>query len=216
MVKAFKEKTPENFTFAAKLPKSITHDHKLRNIQSNLSWFEGSIAQLKEKLGPVVVQLPPSFKYEKDKEALEEFLQTVNPKIRYAIEFRNKSWFRPDVYSLLQKHNVCFAWSFNQYLSSPPEVTTDFIYLRLVGDREITEFKGIQRDQSLVMEEWYRNLEKVYGSVEDAYIFFNNHFAGFGPASVNEFRRLAGLMEQDWSSLVVEGSRQASLADFGR
>jgi uncharacterized protein YecE (DUF72 family) len=213
IVKSFKEKTPKNFIFTAKLPKKMTHEHKLRGVESNLGWFEGSISKLKEKLGPIVVQLPPSFKYDKDKEALRSFLNVINPRIRYAVEFRNKSWFCPEVFAWLEDHGVCFAWSLNQYLATPPEVTTDFVYLRLVGDRQITEFRGIQRDQSVAMQEWYKNLEKVYGSVKDAYVFFNNHFAGFGPASVNEFRRLAGLMEQDWSNILSEGSRQATLED---
>ncbi len=64
-------------------------------------------------------------------------------------------------------------------------------------------------------------IKSVSGSIDDAFIFFNNHFAGFGPESVNEFRRLSGLMEMDYSklstvnpNLEIEDSRQASLADF--
>ena len=63
------------------------------------------------------------------------------------------------------------------------------------------------------MREWYANLEKQASDVKQVFVFFNNHYAGFGPASVNEFRRLAGMMEVGFPA--AGGGKQRGLADFG-
>ncbi len=93
--------------------------------------------------------------------------------------------------------------------------TSDVAYLRMVGDRSITNFGGKQRDQGEVMRKWYTALEEKSSLFKQGFIFFNNHFAGFGPGSVNEFRRLAGLAELDWKELSREpGPLQSSMAEF--
>src|SRR5437867_4405504 len=193
MVANWRKTTPDGFLFTAKFPKKITHELKLRDTQAQLERFYKSISELREKLGPLLIQLPPSFNQKKDREALETFLGQIDPKYKHAIELRNKSWFKPETYKALQDHNVALAWSENQYASTPPEATSDIAYLRMVGDRTITNFGGTQRDQGETMRKWYTALEEKSKLFRQGFIFFNNHFAGFGPGSVNEFRRLAGL-----------------------
>ncbi len=215
MVSNWRRVTPEGFVFTAKFPKKITHEQKLRDSAAQLERFYKSISELREKLGPLLIQLPPSFNYKKDKEALELFLGQIDGKYKHAIEFRNRSWFKPDIYKLLQDHGVALAWSENQYASTPPEATSDVAYLRMVGDRTITNFGEKQRDQTQVMRKWYDALEEKSNLFKQGFIFFNNHFAGFGPGSVNEFRRLAGLAELDWKALSTEiGPLQSSMAEF--
>ena len=216
MVEKWHKNTPEGFLFSPKFPKKITHDHKLENIESPLSWFYKSVSKLGDKLGPIVVQLPPSIKVDKHKEVMEEFLSRLDPKYSHAIEFRHKSWFTPETYSLLKKHNVALCWSQNQYLTTPSEVTADFVYLRMVGERDITEFDSVQKDRTEDMKSWSGKLKEQSSLYDDAFIFFNNHFAGFGPASVNEFRRLSGLIEMDWTKVPGEvATAQKGLLDFG-
>jgi uncharacterized protein YecE (DUF72 family) len=214
MVEQWKRNTPEGFVFSPKLPKKITHEKKLQDIESNLKYFYGVMSKLGPKLGPIVAQLPPSIKCDKHRVEMENFLSMMDTKYRHAIEFRHKSWFTPQTYSLLQKHNVSMVWSLNQYLETPAEVTTDFVYLRMVGERDITEFSGIQKDRTPEMKRWAENLEDKRGSYQNAFIFFNNHFAGFGPESVNEFRRLLGMMEIDWKHAPEALEKQGSLTDF--
>ncbi len=217
MIRSWYEKTPKDFLFTAKLPKKITHEKHLAGVDVQLDWFEKSIKGLREKLGGVVVQLPPSFKVAKDKARLADFLKLIDPKVHYAIEFRHISWFEDQsILPLLRDHNVSLCWTINQYLETPKEVTSDHLYLRFVGDRSITEFKGIQKDQKEKMMEWHKELLAKEDSFKDAFVFFNNHFAGFGPSSVNEFRRLSGLIEKEWTtSEKGEASpNQASLSDF--
>lgn len=218
MVSQWKGNTQDNFVFCPKFPKKITHDLKLQNISSTLSFFYKSVGGLGKKLGPLVIQLPPSFKYEKGMQVLTDFISELKGDFRHAIEFRHKSWYREDVYKLLENHNISFCWSINQYAETPKRITSDFIYTRMVGERDITRFDEIQKDRTEQMKEMSGTIKETIGSVDDAFIFFNNHFAGFGPESVNEFRRLLGLMEMDFANtgsvLDSPASYQKSLADF--
>jgi len=159
--------------------------------------------------------MPPSFNMKKDWEALRNFLPLIDARYTHAMEVRNKSWFKPEFYKILQENNVALAWSENQYANTPTEATSDTAYLRMVGDREITNFGEKQRDQGEVMKKWYDSLEEKSALFKQGFIFFNNHFAGFGPGSVNEFRRLAGLAELDWKKPAEEqGPLQSSMLEF--
>jgi len=216
MVQQWYTNTPSGFVFTPKLPKRITHDQHLQDVSSYLAHFTKTLEQLREKLGPFVIQLPPSFKLPKHERALQDFIAELNPKSRYAIEFRHKSWFNPATRKLLESNNICEVWSVNQYLTTPATLTSDMVYLRLVGDRKVTEFNRTQKDQTETMQTWSKALEDFSVSVKERFIFFNNHFAGFGPASVNEFRRLMGLAELDWTSLKGGSIKQRTLFDFSK
>jgi uncharacterized protein YecE (DUF72 family) len=214
MVDQWKKATPEGFTFSPKLPKKITHEKKLEDFEGTLTYFYSVIGRLGAKLGPIVVQLPPSVKTEKHMGAMEKFVSSLSHRYKHAIEFRHKSWFNPAIYKLLEANNVAMAWSLNQYLETPPELTARFVYLRMVGERDITNFGAIQKERKEEMQRWAENLEKKENSFDDAYVFFNNHFAGFGPESVNEFRRLLGMIELDWKKEQDSGPRQGTLTGF--
>ena len=211
MVNQWYTTTPDEFLFCPKLPKRITHDLHLENSTPYYDHFSKRLSILKEKLGPFIIQLPPSFKYQKHLQPLTSFLDGLDHHHKYAVEFRNESWFNPEVEKLLRDHDVCQVWSINQYLITPPTMTTGFIYLRFVGDRSIGEFGKIQKDQSESMKTWSSSLSQAES--REKFILFNNHFAGFGPGSVNEFRRLMGLAQLDWADLAKD-SAQKSMLDF--
>ena len=214
MVERWYSSTPNGFVFCPKLPKRITHDLQLENASSYLEHFTKRLSVLQEKLGPFVVQLPPSFKVQKHMQQLLKFVENLDENHRYAIEFRNKSWFNTEIESLLERKAICQVWSINQYLTTPPTVTTDFVYLRFVGDREISKFNRVQKDQVESMESWNKKLGQVGDAVKERYVFFNNHFAGFGPGSVNEFRRLMGLAKLEWAAELAKDTTQRSILEF--
>ena len=219
MISLWKKNTPDGFLFSPKFPKKITHEKKLQNVSDTLDYFSKTLAGLGESSDRWSFSLPPSFKYDSGLKDLEKFIAELKTGFRYAVEFRHKSWFKPDVYQLLRSNNVAMCWSINQYvMDSPKELTSNFIYNRMVGeDRAITNFGETQRDTSKEMKQMSEAIKSSMGSVDDAFVFFNNHFAGFGPESVNEFRRLLGLMEMDFGRMGSASSgepRQKSLADF--
>jgi len=208
MISAWRTGTPDGFLFSPKLPKKITHENKLLNSQGQLAYFYSVMSKMGSKFGPIAIQLPPSVKVSTHWNAMKDFVSLLDPKFRHAIEFRHKSWFAPETYELLRKNNLAMIWALNQYVETPPELTADFIYVRMVGDRAITEFTGKQRDRTEEMKKWSGSVKDASDKVEDAFIFFNNHFAGFSPESANEFRRLLGMMELEWKS---EGTTQQTL-----
>jgi hypothetical protein len=93
------------------------------------------------------------------------------------------------------------VWSQLAELRTPPIVTTDFLYLRFIGDRSIQEkdFGRIQIDRVLEMQKWADNIKTVEDEgIKLAIIAANNHYAGFGPGTVNIFRNMLGLPEAKW------------------
>src|SRR5205807_250216 len=148
LVERWKQVTPDNFLFCPKLPKDITHDTKLQEVEPTLSKFYSIIKRLGGKLGPVLIQLPPSIKTPLHSKLVEYLLARLDPRVRHAIEFRHRSWFDTPTYKLLSRHAVAMVWSVNVYIDSPPEITSDFIYLRFIGDRALTSFSRVQKDRT--------------------------------------------------------------------
>jgi uncharacterized protein YecE (DUF72 family) len=197
--------TPKAFKFTAKFPKSITHDKRLgQGIESDLDYFYKAMAPLADKLGCLLLQLPPSMTMKEGLKKLE--ILPLDKRFRYAVEARHKSWFDDEVYSFLKKNEICLAWSQIAEIQTPPIVTTDFIYLRFIGDRSIDEkdFGMIQKDRIKEMEYWASVVVKKAQkdkSLRRGIVAANNHYAGFGPATANSFRRIVGLKEVQWEEM---------------
>ncbi|MFQ5999080.1 MAG: DUF72 domain-containing protein, partial [Candidatus Bathyarchaeia archaeon] len=116
---------------------------------------------------------------------------------------------------LLTEKRIALCWSENPYASPWPEVTTDFVYLRFIGDRRKTpEIGWLQHDASEAMERWKTALEDLPSKVKEAYVTLNNRIEGFAPASVNRLRARLGMAELDWSSLIRKSQGETSLLDF--
>jgi len=141
--------------------------------------------------------MPPSFNYRDDFEALAEFVnddRKTRGDIRLAVELRNTSFFREETFDLLWENNVCFVWSANQYTRDfLARVTADFLYVRFIGDRQLTKFDRVQLDRTAFLEECWKRLSSALDSVNEAFVFSNNHFAGFAPGTIREFRKIANL-----------------------
>lgn len=145
---------PDDFSFTLKLSQRITHFKRLRNVDDEMNFFLESAAGLKEKLGPILVQLPPNFK--KDTEVLEGFLGKFASKGKLAFEFRHESWFANEVYDLLREHKTTLGVvekEEGEGPDTPREVTGSFVYMRLrKGDysaEEMTDWARWIRNQSV-------------------------------------------------------------------
>jgi hypothetical protein len=113
-------------------------------------------------------------------------------------------------YNFFTDNEICMVWSQLAHLRTPPIVTTDFLYVRLIGDRSIDEkdFGKIQKDRVLEMKRWANEIKKaetgkIRGRRSDVnldMIATNNHYAGFGPGTVNLFRKMVGLSELSWNN----------------
>ena len=127
----------------------------------------------------------------------------LDPDFRYAIEVRNKSWFDKTVYKLLSDNNICLAWSQLDTIQTPPELTSDFLYLRFIGDRSIVEkdFGRIQKDRHKELRLWSDSVHRVKSKAKYAVVAAKNHYAGFGPATANSFRKMVGLKGAVWEEM---------------
>ena len=106
-LQTWRETTPEQFVFAVKGSRFLTHMKKLKDPEPGIERFFERIFTLEPKLGPVLFQLPPF--WEKNAERLEVFLRALPQGLRYSFEFRNPTWHVPEIYGILHAHNAAFC-----------------------------------------------------------------------------------------------------------
>jgi uncharacterized protein YecE (DUF72 family) len=164
-VKNWFNKTPDNFKFTAKFPKVITHDKRLKDVSKEIEYFFQSMLPLREKTLALLIQLPPSLKITEGIENLRQYVvPELDDRFRYAIEVRDRTWFQDLAYNFFADNNICMVWSQLAELRTPPIVTTDFLYLRFIGDRSIDEkdFGRIQKkDRVMEMKKWSSKVKRV-------------------------------------------------------
>jgi len=176
-------RTPRTFLFAVKASRYLTHVKRLRDLPAGLARLEERIAPLREadKLGPVLWQLPASFR--RDDVRLAETLARL-PDGRHAFEFRHPSWFDDDVYALLREHRAALVVADRNGLPEAPWVdTAGWWYVRLHHGRA-------GRRGNYSPAELARWAERLRGRSGDAYVYFNNDWEGFAPQNAATLRSL--------------------------
>src|SRR5579862_6871633 len=103
-VAQWRDSSPENFCFAVKGSRFLTHMKKLKDTAQGIERFFERVDGLRRKLGPIVFQLPPF--WEVNSERLEEFLTLLPRGHQYSFEFRNPTWHIESVYEILRRHNA--------------------------------------------------------------------------------------------------------------
>jgi uncharacterized protein YecE (DUF72 family) len=198
MVTNWDKRTPDNFRFAVKFPKVITHEKRLKDVGKDIERFYEVMEPLYDKILVFLIQLPPSLRIAEGLDLIKNLQYQLDPSFRYAIEVRHYSWFNELFYNHIKEKNYCLVWSQQDILITPPILTTDFVYLRLIGDRSINEkdFGKINKDRTKEMEIWSKILEDDDRKVNDlniAIIAANNHYAGFGPMTAKLFAEMMKL-----------------------
>ena len=227
-VRGWKDKTPEDFNFSLKFPKVITHEKKLEDVTKPLSNLYYSLETLIEKILTLLIQLPPFLSEKKGFNPFQNMIRHLDKRFRYSLEVRLSSWFNEKVYDLLKENNISLVWSVRDKLQTPSIVTSDQVYIRFIGDRSISEkdFGKTVKDRRREMLEYVKKVRETQNdnlNISDVLIAFNNHFAGFGPQSVNDFLKLMNMSEIDWKSELEDyennsgqsnGRHQSNLSDF--
>ncbi len=197
-VEGWYKKTPEDFSFSLKLPREITHEYGLREPSfPALNEFCERVSLLKEKLGAVLIQLPPNFEASKENaQALRVFLAELPKEIRFAIEFRERQWLTDWTFEELAKNKVALcliegSWIPREKIFEAIEKkTADFAYIRFMGERDLTTFNKVVRPQDAHLQMWKAEIERI--KAKDIYVYFSNFYEGFAPASVNKLKELFG------------------------
>lgn len=164
--KRWRIETPKDFKFFIKGHRFITVAKRLKDIDDSVRFFFAPVFALKEKLAGVLWQFPPNFKFtEEIFRRLKHFLSILPKKIIHAFEFRNESWFNPEVYGILKFYNAAFVF----VSLAVEEVTADFVYIRFHGPGAI--YTSLYSEAE--MKEWVAKI-KVWKKKYDIYVYFNN------------------------------------------
>lgn len=193
--------TPDDFVFTAKMPKEITHQHRLTNALRALYEFLGVMSRLEDKLGPILIQLPPTV-HSGYRKPVEEFLAGLPPDQEFAIEFRDDSWIREDVFQLLQRHRVAWCMTDTDLMPAVPEITADFAYIRWIGSRRMGGRRENGKvDRSRDLELWAQTIKELGEKVGRICGFFNDDYSGHSPSDVNQLKDLLGIRKVEPSGL---------------
>lgn len=214
-VRSWRERTPEGFRFAAKVPRTVTHEKVLVDAAGDMNEFLETMTHLEDRIGPFLLQFPY---FRKDVfptrdaflERLDGFLAELPREFRYVVEVRNPNWLGPALQEVCRQRGVCLAWAAQSWM--PPArvwsqrlggVSTNFAYLRFLGDH-----KGIEKitktwektvvDRSDELNSWIPIVRGFRAEGVNTFIFFNNHFSGHAPETIETFRDL-------WRQALAEG-----------
>jgi uncharacterized protein YecE (DUF72 family) len=184
---------PPGFKFCPKTPRQITHDLRLIGAERLMTEFLEAMRWLGDKLGPILIQLPPSFTAAQF-DSVATFLAELPADLRYAVEFRHPSWYVSETAEMLKARQM--AWVSLDYLDLPKQIglTTDFLYIRWLGEHGRFEQKNQERiDVTPELTWWGEYIQPHLGHVQTIYGFFNNDYAGYSPGSCNRFKKIVGL-----------------------
>jgi uncharacterized protein YecE (DUF72 family) len=206
MVRNWRARTPPGFIFAAKFPQVITHEKVLQDCRQELAEFLRTMGLLEDRLGPLLLQFPyfnkQAFARPEDfLDRLRRFLEELPEAFSYALEVRNKYWINARHLDVLRNKKVALAlidhpWMtpVRQLMSSQDVVTADFAYIRWLGDRKGIEAKTQRWDRIIIdredeMRTWIPVIRQVLKRGIRILGYFNNHYAGFAPGSIELFYR---------------------------
>jgi len=170
---AWRESSPDNFVFAVKVSRFITHIKRLRNLGSAVENFLSRACFLENKLGPLLYQLPPNLK--RNDEVLESFLSSLPQKYQHVFEFRHESWLDDSVFHILQQYNAGLCAFDMPGLTCPLVATTDFVYIRFHGGHSL--YASCYSDEELFL--WAEKIAMRGKSAHSIYIYFNNDAGAF-------------------------------------
>jgi uncharacterized protein YecE (DUF72 family) len=175
--KKWREQTPENFPFAIKGHRYVTHNKKLLDAEEPLIRCRESASPLGKRLAAVVWQLPAFLK--KDIERLEKFLRDLRhwKSTRHAIEFRHKSWFDDEVADRLRRHAIAVCMSDAPDWRMWEEVTTDVVYIRLHGHTR----KYASSYSKPALRKWATRIQRWLQENRDVHVYFDNDAEGAAP-----------------------------------
>jgi uncharacterized protein YecE (DUF72 family) len=182
---SWRETVPQDFTFAVKASRFITHMKKLMAPKTSTEKFFNRSARLEDKLGPILFQLPPGWQRNFDR--LADFLDAIPSDVKYAIEFRNETWLHNEIYDLLRQHNIALCIHDFRGKESPRVITSDFAYVRMHGPEEVA-YAGSYPLRDL--KKWAQQIKSWRKELKAVYIYFNNDFEGYAVKNALKLREL--------------------------
>jgi len=177
VLESWATQVPENFRFVLKAPQSITHFQRLKDIEESTERFLQVASVLRERLGPLLFQLPPNFK--KDLPRLEGFLDVIPAGARVALEFRHESWFDDEVFARLRAKSCALCVADSEDLPSPDLVDTARWGMLRLRREEYSKERLVEWMEKAKSQNW-----------DEAYVFFKHEDSGTAPKFATRFLEL--------------------------
>ncbi|MEZ5404647.1 MAG: DUF72 domain-containing protein [Verrucomicrobiia bacterium] len=200
----WRQKTPENFLFCAKVPRRITHELRLKHAEAEIDFFLHALAPLGNKLGMILFQFPSSFTGTSSR-VFFEFIKNLPKAFSYAVEFRHFSWNAPRFDGWLREHAITRVWNDVEKPGGAGaflhrEQTASDVYVRLLGDiankydvsgKVKHTYNHLQWSRDTDLEAWVARLKSIE-KARRLFIFSANHYEGFAPATVKRLAEKLG------------------------
>jgi len=184
-LKGWLEKVPEDFKFTLKANRQITHLKRIKGVKSEVRYFYILADDLRENLGCILFQLPPSLTLDLD--LLEEFLQTLSTKYKNVIEFRHESWYIDEVYNLLRSYKAIFCTVSSTKVPDTVVETAKTCYFRFHGLTGGYRYSYSEED----LKDWAEAIKKT--KARECFIYFNNDYHAH---AVNNCKALSKFLQE--------------------
>ncbi|WP_030571053.1 DUF72 domain-containing protein [Streptomyces aureocirculatus] len=183
---AWRERTPEGFVVAVKASRFLTHVKRLREPEEPVRRLMDHAGGLGDRLGPVLLQLPPTLKADPD--LLDTCLRCFPKGTRVAVEPRHASWWTPEVRALLTDRGAALCWAdVGSRPVAPLWRTAAWGYLRLHSGRA----RPWPRYGRQALAAWVRRVTGTWSDAEDVFVYFNNDPGGAAVHDAKAFARAA-------------------------
>jgi uncharacterized protein YecE (DUF72 family) len=183
--RAWRDAVPDDFVFAVKASRYLTHYRRLRDPEEPVERLLGAIGGLGDKLGPVLLQLPPDLRADVD--ALARVLDTFGKRVRITCEFRHASWYVDAVYALLRDRDVALCLTDRRNRHSPLVRTASWGFVRM--------HEGVASPRphygSRALQSWVDRIGGLWGSRAECFVYFNNDHRACAVRDAAEFVTLA-------------------------
>jgi uncharacterized protein YecE (DUF72 family) len=184
-VQTWRDRTPAKFRFAWKASKFITHWKRLSvRSENSIELLVSRLAILGTKCGPVLFQLPPQFRA--DRERLANFLNMLSATYSYAFEFRHESWYEEQIFALLREQNVSLCLSDHHDAPAPWVTTARHVYVRAHGPTG--RYKGSYA--STTLRAWAKHIKCWRDANKACYVFFDNDQKSAAPKDAKRLLEL--------------------------
>ena len=181
--------SPPGFLMSVKASRFLTHIKRLKDPGEPVKRLLESCAGLGDKLGPLLVQLPPTMKADPDR--LSACLDCFPPGLRVAVEPRHDSWWTEQVRDILARHGAALVWSDRlRKPQAPLWRTTDWGYLRLHQGR-----LGFPPNyHPATLRRWLRRIHETWATAETVFVYFNNDAGAAAVRDAQAMQRMLGML----------------------
>jgi uncharacterized protein YecE (DUF72 family) len=183
----WKEHTPADFVFSAKFPQIITHRKMLRDCEQDVKFFTERMSVLENKLGPLLLQLPPAFGG-KQITLLKDFLPKLPKGHRYAVEVRNNQLLNSELFAILKQNEVALAVVASPFMPEITKFTARFVYIRWEGDRKKVNgtLGRIEVDRTDETKMWAEKIKTVLRETSEVFGYFSKYYSGNPPSDAKQ------------------------------